>query len=88
MTPENVVIRAYIPSNDEAFISHSWRRMFRDTRHWKRLPDDVYHIEKRAQIARIIANPLSTESRLTVQACDLLLGRDPHGMAWIKTHRK
>jgi 5-methyltetrahydrofolate--homocysteine methyltransferase len=41
-----------------------------------------------AGLTSAIANPLSTESRLTVQACDLLLGRDPHGMAWIKTHRK
>lgn len=41
-----------------------------------------------AGLTSAIANPLSAESRLTVQACDLLLGRDPHGMTWIKAHRK
>jgi 5-methyltetrahydrofolate--homocysteine methyltransferase len=41
-----------------------------------------------AGLTSAIANPLSVESRLTVQACDLLLGRDPHGMTWIKAHRK
>jgi 5-methyltetrahydrofolate--homocysteine methyltransferase len=41
-----------------------------------------------AGLTSAIANPLAAESRLTVQACDLLLGRDPHGMTWIKAHRK
>ncbi|MGB6364495.1 MAG: dihydropteroate synthase [Thermoanaerobaculia bacterium] len=41
-----------------------------------------------AGLTSAIANPLSAESGLTVKACDLLLGRDPHGMAWIKAHRK
>jgi 5-methyltetrahydrofolate--homocysteine methyltransferase len=41
-----------------------------------------------AGLTSAIANPLSAEPRLAVQACDLLLGRDPHGMSWIKAHRK
>lgn len=35
-----------------------------------------------------IANPLAAGVRPTVLAADLLLARDPYGMAWIQEHRK
>ena len=35
-----------------------------------------------------IANPLAAGARPTVMAADLLLARDPFGMAWIQEHRK
>lgn len=35
-----------------------------------------------------IANPLAAGVRPTVMAADLLLARDPHGMQWIREHRK
>ena len=35
-----------------------------------------------------IANPLAEGARPTVMAADLLLARDPYGMAWIQEHRK
>lgn len=34
-----------------------------------------------------IANPLSEPTRWSVMAADVLLARDPHGMAWIRRHR-
>ena len=41
-----------------------------------------------AGLTSAIANPLAEGVRLTVMAGDLLLARDPYGMAWIQEHRK
>ena len=41
-----------------------------------------------AGLTSAIANPLAAGARPTVMAADLLLARDPHGMAWIQEHRK
>lgn len=41
-----------------------------------------------AGLTSAIANPLAEGARLTVLAGDLLLARDPYGMAWIQEHRK
>ena len=41
-----------------------------------------------AGLTSAIANPLAEGARSTVMAADLLLARDPYGMAWIQEHRK
>ena len=41
-----------------------------------------------AGLTSAIANPLTEGVRLTVMAADLLLARDPLGLAWIQEHRK
>ena len=41
-----------------------------------------------AGLTSAIANPLTEGVRSTVMAADLLLARDPYGMAWIQEHRK
>lgn len=39
-------------------------------------------------LSSAIANPLAAGARATVMAADLLLARDPYGMAWIQEHRR
>lgn len=41
-----------------------------------------------AGLSSAIANPLSASVRPTVMAADLLLARDPYGMAWIQEYRR
>jgi len=41
-----------------------------------------------AGLTSAIANPLAEGARSAVMAADLLLARDPYGMAWIQEHRK
>lgn len=41
-----------------------------------------------AGLSSAIANPLAPGVRDTVMAADLLLARDPYGMAWIQEHRE
>ncbi len=41
-----------------------------------------------AGLTSAIANPLAEGARPTVMAADLLLARDPYGMAWIQEYRK
>ncbi len=41
-----------------------------------------------AGLTSAIANPLAEGTRMAVMAADLLLARDPYGMAWIRESRK
>lgn len=41
-----------------------------------------------AGLTSAIANPLAETAKMIVLASDLLLARDPYGMAWIREHRK
>lgn len=41
-----------------------------------------------AGLTSAIANPLAETARMIAMASDLLLARDPYGMAWIQEHRK